>query len=248
MSETKNKKSVWETMSAIDIAPYIKEKNGQKYLPWSRALALLKERYPDAYTEEVLFPTEKFISCLRKDGAEGKEFEVKATTVQEHYTIANDSCIVKTVLKIPSEGIEEYCTLPILDFKNKPVSPNNVTSDQINKAQRRCEVKGIARATGLGIGLWHDEVVSEAAEAQKILDKLDRQDAAQDAIAKFKKKVADGYDRTKLAEWLASNFGVNNPAKIKDDKVLAKLSEMLDKLDVKDFQSEKKTTAKKESK
>ena len=146
------------------------------------------------------------------------------------------TCYVKTRLEIPSEGIDEYCTLPVMDFKNQCITADKITMSDVNKSLRRCATKNIAMATGLGLGLWHKEEISEAAVSQKILDKLDRQDA----ITKFKEKIKEGFDRDKLAVWLQTNFGgCKNPMNLSDE-LLERLNEELDKLDIKDFQSEKK--------
>ena len=47
MSEN-NSKSVFETLSAVNVNDHIKGKNGLSYLPWAWAWGTLKTYYPDA--------------------------------------------------------------------------------------------------------------------------------------------------------------------------------------------------------
>lgn len=235
MAEAK-KKEAFAIGVAIDVSPYLVEKNGMKYLPWSKALELLKLNFPDAKVTECTFVVDKFITALVSETAEGKQYENVLTKIEMPYFTDGNTCYVKTRLEIPSFGIDEYCTLPILDFKNKCVPANTVTMDAVNKALRRCATKDIAMGVGIGLGLWHKEEVSEMAEAQNILTGLEQNGA----IGKFKALIAKGYDRDALVMWLKTNFHTTNPKTIKNEDVLARLSEELDKLDVKDFQPDKK--------
>lgn len=234
MSETK-KKSVFEVMSAVDVTPYLFEKNKQTYLPWSRAIEQLKLKYPDAKVTECTFPTDKILTAVISESKEGKEYSTLHSIVELPYFTDGRTCFVQTRLEIPSENVNECCTLPVMDFKNQCIPADKITMSDVNKSLRRCATKNIAMATGLGLGLWHKEEMSETAASQKIIDKLDRNDA----IAKFKAKVKEGYDRDKLAVWLKTNFNTSNPQTL-NDELLERLNTELDKLDIKDFQSEKK--------
>ena len=153
------------------------------------------------------------------------------------YATDGHTAWVKTCVKIPSENIEEYCTLPILDFKNQPIPSDKVTTADANKSLRRCVAKNIAYL-GYGITLWQkDNDYTDLAKDQKVIDKLE----SNEVIAKFKELVAKGFDKIKLANWCKENFGSSNPASIKNEEIRAKMLEALDKLDIKDFQSDKKT-------
>lgn len=231
------KKSVFEVMSAVDITPYVFAKNNQSYLPWSRAVEQLKLRYPDAKITECTFPTKKYVSALAEECDGVKKYINELITVDMPYFTDGRTCYVQTRVEIPSEGVDEYCSLPIMDFKNQPVSAEKVTMTDVNKSLRRCATKNIANACGLGLGLWHKEEMSETAAAQQIIDKLDRVNA----IDKFKALVKQGFDRQKLSAWSQEHFGTANPQTIKSESVLNRLNEELDKLDIKDFQPEKKS-------
>ena len=41
-------KSVFQTLNEIDVSPFLKEKNGMKYLPWSSAWTEVKKKYAQA--------------------------------------------------------------------------------------------------------------------------------------------------------------------------------------------------------
>jgi hypothetical protein len=43
-----NKKSVWETLSAINVNEHTEKKNGLTYLSWAWAWGMLKKHYPEA--------------------------------------------------------------------------------------------------------------------------------------------------------------------------------------------------------
>lgn len=236
MSETK-KKSVFEVMSAIDITPYLFEKNKMSYLPWSRAIELLKLKYPDAKSTECTFPTDKYINSLTAENESAKQYAVSTTTIEMPYFTDGRTCYVKTRLEIPSEGIDEYCTLPVMDFKNQCISADKITMSDVNKSLRRCATKNIAMATGLGLGLWHKEEMSEAAATENTKNA----ERALTAIETFKAKIAEGYDRDKLASWLKINYGTGNPQTIKDADKLNQLKADLDSLKAEDFKADKKT-------
>ena len=243
MAEAK-KKSVFEVMSAIDISLYVFTKSNQSYLPWSRAVELLKLKYPDAKVTECSFVVDKFVSAVISESKDIKQYENVLTKVNMPYFTDGRTCYVQTRLEIPSEGVDEYCTLPVMDYKNQCISADKITMDAVNKSLRRCATKNIAMATGLGLGLWHKEETSETAEAQKILDNLDRQDA----IGKFKSKVAEGYDRMALSRWSKALFGTSNPATIKNEEVLERLNSALDSLTQEELSSYIETKTEKEGK
>lgn len=236
MAEAK-KKSVFEVMSAIDITPYLFEKNKMSYLPWSRAIELLKLKYPDAKVEECTFVTDKIVSSVLCEGKESKDYTNLHTVVDMPYFTDGRTCFVKTRVTIPSENVDEFCTLPVMDFKNQCISADKITMSDVNKSLRRCATKNIAMATGLGLGLWHKEELSEAAATENAKNA----ERANTAIDTFRSKIAEGYDRDKLASWLKINYGTGNPQTIKDADKLNQLKVDLESLKAEDFKSEKKS-------
>lgn len=239
MPEPKNK-IVFATGSAIDTSPYQFEKNGQKYLPWSKALELMKLNWADAKVTKCSFETTKVISSLIAEAEGAKSYENTVVKVEMPYFTDGRTCFVKTRVEIPSENVDEYCTLPIMDHRNQCISADKVTMSDVNKAQQRCMAKNIAMATGIGLSLWHREEISELAKEQKIIDNLEKGGLKETTIAKFKALITKGFDRAMLVAWLQSNFGTTNPRAIESEEILNRLSEELDKLDIKDFKTDKK--------
>lgn len=239
MAESR-KKSVFETLGSIDTTADMVVKGEGKYqvsyVPWARSIEKLKMNYPDAIIEECTFTTKKFISALASKTENGEVYDTQLIDVELPYGTDGRTCWVKTCVKIPSQNIEEFCTLPIMDNRNQPVSVDKVTSTEVNKALRRCVAKNIAYL-GYGLSAWLKDDYTDLAKDKQILDKLDRNDV----VDKFKALIARGFDRAKLAAWSKENYGTANPATIKNDEILERMSEAIDKLDIKDFQADKKS-------
>lgn len=232
----KKKQEFLDKMSKIDVQPYLFVKNGQKYLPWSRCEELLKLNAPDAVITEITFPTDKFITAPIKEAKEGKEYASHVTTAQMPYFTDGKTAFVKIRLEIPSVEIVCETTLPIMDFKNQSIPIDKITMNDVNKSLKRCMVKCVAEGTLLGIGLWHKIETSESAAIENIKNA----EKANTAIETFKAKIAEGYDRDKLASFLRENYGTSNPNTIKDADELNRLKVDLDNLNPDDFKPAKK--------
>lgn len=232
----KKKQEFLDKMSKIDVQPYLFVKNGQKYLPWSRCEELLKLNAPDAVITEITFPTDKFITAPIKEAKEGKEYASHVTTAQMPYFTDGKTAFVKIRLEIPSVEIVCETTLPIMDFKNQSIPIDKITMNDVNKSLKRCMVKCVAEGTLLGIGLWHKIETSESAAIENIKNA----EKANTAIETFKAKIAEGYDRDKLASFLRENYGTSNPNTIKDADELNRLKVDLDNLNPDDFKAAKK--------
>jgi hypothetical protein len=122
-------KSVFETLSGVDVTPVTQMKGQFNYLSWSNAVRELLKAFPTATWE---FGEWDYMPYLK-------------TEVGYFVT-----CTVTV------DGIARKQTMPILDFKNKAVLPGKLTSDQVNKAQMRALAKAIA-LHGLGLDLWAGE-------------------------------------------------------------------------------------------
>lgn len=232
----KKKQEFLDKMSKIDVQPYLFVKNGQKYLPWSRCEELLKLNAPDAVITEITFPTDKFITAPIKEAKEGKEYASHVTTAQMPYFTDGKTAFVKIRLEIPSVEIVCETTLPIMDFKNQSIPIDKITMNDVNKSLKRCMVKCVAEGTLLGIGLWHKIETSESAAIENVKNA----EKANTAIETFKAKIAEGYDRDKLASFLRENYGTSNPNTIKDADELNRLKVDLDNLNPDDFKPAKK--------
>jgi len=132
----------------IDVRSKTKQKNGLNYLSWAAAWAEVKKIHPDAiYTvyEDILSFCSDGITPWKKrpwfdDGKTGW---------------------VKTGVTI--NGIEHIEQLPIMDFKNKPIPAENITSIEANKSIQRSLTKACARH-GVGLYIFEGEDLPEEAK------------------------------------------------------------------------------------
>ena len=122
-------KSVFETLSSVDVTPVTQKKGQFSYLSWSNAVREVLKVYPKSNWEF----------------REWNELPYQETPVG--YFV---------VCTVTIEGISRTQRMPILDFKNKAVLPGKLTSDQVNKSQMRTLAKAIA-LHGLGLDLWAGE-------------------------------------------------------------------------------------------
>lgn len=142
---TEDKKSVFATLSEIDVSPYLDKKGRLDYLSWANAWKLVKRAYPDANYKITEFPE----YVLTKDGwvATGRDVDYRQTDAGYE---------VETVVTI--EGQEYSSKLFVMDYRNKALS--KATYFEINKTQQRALVKALAIA-GLGLSVYAGEDLPE---------------------------------------------------------------------------------------
>ena len=133
-------KSVFETLFEVNVNGHVEKKNGLSYLSWPYAWAEVKKRFPDANY---------------------KVYEMENGCI---YFTDGKTCWVKTGIEIA--GLEHIEYLPIMDYKNKSISLENVTSFDVNKSIQRSLTKALARH-GLGLYLYAGEDLPEI-EVEKI--------------------------------------------------------------------------------
>ena len=133
-------KSVFETLFEINVNGHVEKKNGLSYLSWPYAWAEVKKRFPDANY---------------------KVYEMENGCI---YFTDGKTCWVKTGIEIA--GLEHIEYLPIMDYKNKSISLEHITSFDVNKSIQRSLTKALARH-GLGLYLYAGEDFPEI-EIEKI--------------------------------------------------------------------------------
>lgn len=136
-------KSVFETLSKINVNENKSKKNNLDYLSWAWAWSELKKAYPKATSK--VYEQENGINYW----TDGKTAWVKVGVIVEE--------------------LEHIEYLPIMDFKNKSIPVGNVTSTDVNKAIQRGLTKAIARH-GLGLYIYAGEDLPE--ETENILPKM----------------------------------------------------------------------------
>lgn len=132
-----NKKSVFETLSAINVSGKTEKKNGLTYLSWAYAWAEVCKVYPTATY---------------------KVYERDTQWGPVNYFTDGRTCWVKVGVTI--EGLEHVEMLPVMNFKNQSIPLDKVTSCDANKAVQRAITKAISRH-GLGLYIYTGEDLPE---------------------------------------------------------------------------------------
>ena len=125
---------------AVNVNGHTEKKNNLNYLSWAWAWGEIKKRHPDA-TYTVY------------ENADGWNYHTDGRT-----------CWVKTGVTV--NGIEHIEYLPVMDYKNKSIPVEDVTSFDVNKAIQRSLTKACARH-GLGLYIYAGEDLPEEEAAEK---------------------------------------------------------------------------------
>lgn len=127
----------FKVLNAIDCSDKIEKKNGLSYLSWAYAWAEAKKFDPSA-------------NYTIYENADGWNYFTDGRT-----------CWVKTGVTI--NGIEHIEYLPVMDFRNKSIPLDSVTSFEVNKAIQRSLTKAVARH-GLGLYIYAGEDLPEESD------------------------------------------------------------------------------------
>lgn len=142
----------FERLNAINVNDRVEKKNGLTYLSWAWAWTEVKKAYPSA------------------------TYTVYENAVGWNYHTDGKTAWVKTGVTI--EGIEHVEMLPVMDYRNKSIPVDNITSFDVNKAIQRSLTKACARH-GLGLYIYAGEDLPVEATAnvefsrEELLDKVD---------------------------------------------------------------------------
>ena len=149
------------------------------YLTWSKAVAQLKTRYPEARWELDYFNGESGLLPFLKT---------------EH------GCFVRVALYLFPDDAGQAWTHPILNYKNKPIA--NPDAFDVNTSIERCLTKAIAVCTGIGLPLWAGEDLPDIGNAGGKIDDIENR------IALFKQEAFKEIQRAKSVQALkaACNF------------------------------------------
>ena len=200
-------KSVFQTLNEYDITEHIKKKDKIIYLPWSKAWMILKTLYPDSTVEVV--------ENVNDNGDDIRYFtDGKTAWVKVSITI---------------KGHTETESLAIMDFRNKSIPVDNITSADVEKSIKRCMVK-CAALHGLGLSLWTGEELSSAAREKK---EKDLDDVKHDILSAVAEKLEAGVDTAVIYKTIESTAGNKNPNAIKDIAMAQKVLAQIKKLEVK---------------
>lgn len=132
------KSDVFDTLSSINVNEKTEKKGNLTYLSWAWAWSEVKKSYPNVQRKVY----ENVNDC--------------------NYFTDGKSCWVKVGVTI--NEIEHIDYLPIMDFRNKSIDLDNVTSFDVNKAIQRSTTKALA-LHGLGLYIYAGEDLPEGYEA-----------------------------------------------------------------------------------
>lgn len=147
----------FKNLYAIDVNNKKKTKNGLNYLSWAACWAEVKKMFPDA-TFKIYEQQIKIVEI-----SEGIEI---TREIFRPWFDDKKTGWVKTGVTI--NGIEHIEELPIMDFKNKSIIAESITSSDANKTIQRSLTKACARH-GLGLYIYEGE---DLPEESKELEKL----------------------------------------------------------------------------
>lgn len=146
-----NKKSVFETLNSINVSGKTEKKNGLTYLSWAYAWAEVKKLYPNATY---------------------KVYERDTQWGPVNYFTDGRTCWVKVGVTI--EGLEHVEMLPIMDYRNRSIPLDKVTSYDTNKSIQRAVVKACARH-GLGLYVYACEDLPECeSQSQPVVKPVEK--------------------------------------------------------------------------
>lgn len=135
--------SIFEALNSINVNDKTEKKNGLTYLSWAWAWGEVKKLYPDANFTIYERPTEYGPVNYFTDGK---------------------TCWVKTGLTI--NGLEHIEELPVMNYANRSIPLDAVTSTDVNKAIQRSLTKAAARH-GLGLYIYAGEDLPECESGKK---------------------------------------------------------------------------------
>ena len=143
----------FEELYEQDVSQYVEKKNGLNYVSWAYAWAGIKKLHPDA------------------------TYKVYETPEGCNYFTDGRFCWVKTGVTV--EGIEHIEYLPVLDYRNKSIPLNAVTSFDVNTSIQRSLTKACARH-GYGLKVYAGEDVEAATkEAPTPMTEAQREELVQ---------------------------------------------------------------------
>ena len=190
------KKSVFETLSAVDVSTYIDKKGQFSYLSWSDAVTALLRAYPEA------------------------TWEVVSDVNGLPYITAPNGCFVTVAVTV--EGITRTQIHPVLDFRNNAIADPNPM--QINTSIQRALAKAIG-LHGLGLHIYRGEDINPDAEksVEQVSPEPINQEHVNYAVSQYRELIdLDAEDADKFPKMQAIDRRLTNDERIKVMEVFGK--------------------------
>lgn len=142
----------WNDMRKIDVLPYCDQREAKDdkghtikvpYLNWAKCKELLHQN-----GAELVY----FEPCVNANGSSLFMSDQVFTDSK-----GNTNRCYEVRVKITIDDLEFEAQYPLMNGSN-PVKDNSLTQQRLWNAQTRAFVKGVAMRTGLGFGLWLDDM------------------------------------------------------------------------------------------
>ena len=172
-------------LNAINVNDKTEQKNGLTYLSWAYAWGEVKKLFPDA------------------------NYTVYENPQGWNYFTDGRTCWVKTGVTV--NGIEHIEYLPVMDYRNRSIPLDHVSSYDINKTIQRSLTKACARH-GLGLYIYAGEDLPEVETPAQNQKPAETNVAPQRATPAQIERLAKCYTGENLAKLLQAN----NIARIED--------------------------------
>ena len=171
-----NKKNYFEQLNDVNVSGKTEQKGNLTYLSWVFAWGEVKKRFPEAnYTI----------------------YERETEYGPVNYFTDGKTCWVKTGVTIA--GLEHIEELYVMDYSNKSITLDKITSQDVNKAIQRSITKAIARH-GLGLYIYAGEDLPEAEREAREKETIEKTDAKQkEELDKIDEKLKKGASKKENA-------------------------------------------------
>lgn len=163
--------SVFETLNKVNVSGHIEKKGGLSYVSWAWAWAEAKKIYPLA------------------------QYKIYENDLGWNYFTDGKTGWVKTGVII--EGLEHIEYLPIMDYNNRSIQLDKITSFDVNKTIQRSLTKALARH-GLGLYVYAGEDLPDCVESEQsntldetLMAKCNELEISLDKLAIYLKKTTE---------------------------------------------------------
>lgn len=133
----------FDELRKLDVSKYIKERDKAKYLPWAVCVDLLHQNGAEYVDFEPL------------TNANGSSLFMSEKTFTDKN--GNTNNCYEVAVRVTIDDLVFVQREPLMNASN-PVKDNSMSQQRLGNAQKRAFVKGVAIRTGLGFGLWSDDI------------------------------------------------------------------------------------------
>lgn len=196
-------------MRKIDVAPYVKQREGADYLPWATVVDLMHEHG----AERVFFTPVYNVNGSSLFMSE-QTFTDKSGNVNRCYEVR---------IEVTVDDDTFIYSYPLLNGIN-PVKDNSLNQNVVFKAMARAFVKAIALRYGLGFSLWSKDEI----------DAQDEEDLFKHHIFAIKQRFQEEYTRVLRDKHLTTKEIAEKCEMTEDEvKVLFTFFDQLDRFEKK---------------